>query len=65
MTEQERPELVARWYGGYWSLCHANSYQNAFRATVNKFNTRGDAVKFASENGFKVVKHSHDILQNY
>lgn len=46
-----------------WSICHAKSYQNAFRSSINSFATREDAAKFAKQNGCIVEYHEHDPLQ--
>lgn len=33
--------VVVRWFGDFWGICHAKSYQSAFRRSVNRFATRG------------------------
>jgi hypothetical protein len=60
-------KVVIRWIPQFsrWYISHAASYQNAFGRDVNGFKTRGEAVKFAKENGCEVEKHSYDPLQNY
>lgn len=55
--------VVIRWFGNYWGICHAKSYQNAFRASTNKFENREDAVKFAENNDCVVVFHDYNRLQ--
>ena len=62
---QKKPRMVVRWFGEYWSICDAKSYQNVFAPEANKFRTRGDAVKFAHTHGWDAEKHSEDRLQNY
>lgn len=57
--------VVIRWFGEFWAICHAKSYQNAFRNSVNRFNTRGEAVEFAENHDCTVEKHGHDRLQDY
>jgi hypothetical protein len=58
--EREQAKLVVRWFGEYWSLCHAKSYKNAFHKSVNHFKTRGDAVEFAEDHDCTVEKHSYN-----
>ena len=67
MDADERRDIpvVVRWFGDHWGICHARSYQNAFRNTVNSFKTRGDAVEFAEDHDCVVEKHGHDRLQDY
>lgn len=48
---------------GQWCICHAESYQNAFRASVKGFKTRSEAVSFAEKSGCTVVFHDFDQLQ--
>lgn len=48
-----------------WYICHAGSYQNAFRSNLNGFEDRQDAVKFAERNSCQVVHYLHDQLQEY
>ena len=57
--------VVVRWFGDFWAICHARSYQNAFRNRYNQFKTRGEAVEFAEDNDCVVEKHGHDALQDY
>lgn len=44
-------------------ICHAGSYQNAFRSSVNGFATRAEAERFAAEQNCTVERHDHDPLQ--
>lgn len=62
---EEKTKVVVRWFGDHWGLAHSKSYQNAFRSTVNKFKTRGEACQFARDNNCVVEKHSYDRLQDY
>jgi len=63
MTEQTQIPVVIRWVGNHWGICHAKSYQNAFRNSINNFSTRADAVRFSEANGCTVERHSYDRLQ--
>lgn len=45
-------------------ICHEKSYQNAFRSSVNGFDTRDDAVEFAEDHDCEVKWHDYDILQS-
>ncbi len=47
----------------HWSICHAQSYQNAFRQSVNMFTSRDKAVEFAESHGCVVQLHLDDALQ--
>lgn len=64
-TDKRKTPVVARWFGDFWAICHAKTYQNAFRNNINHFNTRGEAVEFAENHGCIVEKHSYDRLQDY
>lgn len=59
--------VVVRYFSGEgkWFICHAKSYQNAFRKGVNGFKTRDNAVRFAENNKCQVTWHYFDILQRY
>lgn len=46
-----------------WGICHAKSYQNAFRNSINKFESRQEAAKFAEDNGCDVRFNDFDQLQ--
>lgn len=50
---------------GKWYICHAASYQNAFREAFNGYADREDAANFARQQGCKVVFHEHDQLQHH
>ena len=67
MDDGRKITVVIRWFDifGSWGICHANSYQNAFRSSVNDFKQREDAVSFAENNSCVVVQHSYDDLQNH
>lgn len=60
-------KVVVRWIHLFskWYICHAASYQNAFRAESNGYAEREDAVNFARQRGCEVVFHEHDQLQHY
>lgn len=57
--------VVIRWIDIFnkWYICHAKSYQNAFRKDVNGFDTRGEAVIFAENHDCNVVFYDTDPLQ--
>ena len=48
---------------GKWHICHAKSYQNAFRSSSNGFATRDDAAIFATQQNCIIELHQHDQLQ--
>ncbi|MFK5950543.1 MAG: hypothetical protein QM500_17455 [Methylococcales bacterium] len=60
-------KVVARWVPIFskWYICHAKSYQNAFGRKVNGFDTRGEAIEFAGQNGCEIEWHQRDDLQHY
>jgi hypothetical protein len=63
--ERRDTPVVIRWFGDFWGICHAKSYQNAFGSSVNRFSTRGEAVAFAEDHDCVVEKHKHDRLQDW
>ncbi|MGF6604608.1 hypothetical protein P3T23_009364 [Paraburkholderia sp. GAS448] len=63
-SAQREVPVVARYVDmdRKWYLCHAASYQNAFRKEVNGFGTRGEAVRFAEQAGCAIEYHECDQL---
>lgn len=55
--------VVIRFFQNKYYIVHARSYQNAFRREVNGYDTREEAVIFATNNGCAVIHHSSDRLQ--
>lgn len=62
-----RYKLVARYSPLFqlWYLCHALSYQNAYRSDVNGFKTRQEAVDFAAKEGHEIEHHEYDRQQYF
>ena len=58
-------KVVIRYFAIFsnYGICHAKSYQNAFGSSVNKFETREQAIEFCDRNGCKVELHTDDPLQ--
>lgn len=56
--------VVIRFHSGKFYICHAKSYQNAFRSSVNGFDTREEAEEFAENHDCEVHWHDYDILQS-
>jgi len=46
-----------------WCICHAKSYQSAFRKEINSFDTHSEAFDFAENNGCTVICQEYDKLQ--
>lgn len=65
IVEQKTP-VVIRWMPQFslWYICHAQTYQSAFRASLNGFSDRSDAELFAQRNNCSVELHNSDKLQN-
>lgn len=60
-------KLVARYSGScrLWYLCHARSYQNAYRSGVNGFKSRQEAIVFAEKEGHELEYHEYDPQQYF
>ena len=65
MIDTKNYTFVIREFNEKWHICHAESYQSAFKSRVNQFNTIGDAVLFIKNNApnSSVVFHNKDQLQ--
>lgn len=48
---------------GKYYICHACSYQNAFRSALEGFDTREQAEEYARAQGCTVERHRDDQLQ--
>lgn len=66
-SEGNGMKVVIRWIPTFcrWYICHAASYQNAFRKGANGYTTREDAANFARQQGCEVEFHEHDQLQHH
>lgn len=58
-------KVVVRWIPvlGRWYICHAATYQNAYRKESNGYATRTLAIQFARQQGCEVEFHERDQLQ--
>lgn len=55
--------VVVRYIQSKWRIVHAESYQSVFRSSVNSFENRQDAIKFAQDHGCEVLYYEYDPLQ--
>lgn len=66
-SEGNGMKVVIRWSPLFrkWYICHAASYQNAFRNESNGYADREDAADFARQQGCEVVFYEYDQLQSH
>lgn len=69
---KEIKDVVIRFSPDGWWIAYANSYQSAFRSSVNSFKDRADAVQFIKDYNKKkgmiytlnLIFHEHDQLRH-
>lgn len=60
MFDEESRDIpvIVKWFPiqGFWAICHRKSHQPAFGSSVNKFDSRSEAIEFAENNDCRVIE---------